>query len=100
MAVACRHRHLSLPRLLHSILPPVVVSPTPSHDKFDDSPERRVDVAALPYCLVLGQSTYFLSLALLYVAKKFFWYSYHFENTRYYYLTFMLLSLIYIYGLV
>jgi hypothetical protein len=72
MAVACHHRHLLLPRLLHSLLPPVVVSPTPFHDKFDDSPERRADAATLPYCLVLSQSTYFLSLALLYVAKKVF----------------------------
>jgi hypothetical protein len=56
MVVACRHRHLLLPHLLPSLLPPVAASPTPSHDRFDDSPQLRADAA---------QSTYSLSPALL-----------------------------------
>jgi hypothetical protein len=65
MVVASGYYHLSLPRVLHSLLPPVVVSPTPSHVKFDDSQQLRADAAALPQRIVLSQANYFLSLALL-----------------------------------
>jgi hypothetical protein len=62
MGVACRHRHLSLPCLLHSLLLAVVVSPTSSHDKFDDSPERRADTAS-PALLPRPQLVHLFSLS-------------------------------------
>ena len=58
----CHHRHLSLPCLLPSVLPPVAASSTPSHDKFDDSPERRADAAA-PALVPRPQSVHLFSLS-------------------------------------